>query len=91
MSALEQQQAVEQQLRAQLTRKMGDGSRLGLSLFSDFNTTAEIGGFDAQGHEIGPIYKQSIGPGWGLTAGMLFGLSDAAADTTWRLMIDREF
>ena len=79
------------EVRAQLTRKVPAGGRLGLSLFSDLNTTSDLGSFDEQAHELGPIYKTSLGGDWGLTAGMLFGISDAAPDTTWRLMISRDF
>ncbi len=82
---------VSLELRAQITRRTNAGHRVGLSLFSDFNTTADLGSFDEQAHELGPIYKASLGSDWGLTAGMLFGLSDGAPDTTWRLMISRDF
>lgn len=82
---------VSLELRAQLTRKLPAGGRLGMSLFSDLNTTTDFGSFDEQAHELGPIYKRSLGSDWGLTAGMLLGISDAAPDITWRLMISRDF
>lgn len=78
------------ELRARVSRTLPDGSRLGMSLFSDLNTTSEFGSFDEQAHELGPVYKRSVGRDWGLTAGMLFGISESAPDTTWRLMIGRD-
>ena len=62
------------------------GGRLGLESFSDFNRTTDVGDFDDQEHQLGPIYKASIGP-LKVNAGFLWGLSDSAPDHNARLIL----
>jgi hypothetical protein len=73
--------------RAQVTRRIGRGKRLGVELFSNLNSTADMGHYADQSHKLGPIFKTDIGTRWRLNAGYLFGISDGADDATWRLMI----
>lgn len=77
--------------RAQVTRSIGNGMRLGVEMFNDMNTTADTGSFDDQEHQLGPVLKAKFGGDWSLLAGYLFGLSDAADDGNFRLMFTRGF
>ena len=77
------------ELRAQTTYTVSDGGRLGLELFSDLNTTTDLGGFDDQEHQLGPIFKQKIGERWAVSTSVLVGVSDAAPDLAWRLLVER--
>ena len=72
--------------RAQVTKRIGSGKRLGLELFSDLNSTGNVGHYSDQEHKLGPIFKADIGSKWTLNAGYLFGISDAADNGDWRLM-----
>jgi len=76
--------------RAQATYRLDNGTRVGLEMFNDLNTTADMGGFDEQGHQLGPIIKTGLG-GWNVDISYLAGLSDAAPDHDIRLMVVRDF
>jgi len=71
--------------RWQATYKLESGTRIGLEMFNDLNTTADFGSFDEQEHTIGPIVKFDIARGWKAEASYLAGLSDDASDNTFRL------
>ena len=73
--------------RAQVTRSIGRGKRLGLEIFNDLNSTADVGHYSDQEHKLGPIFKADFGRKWTLNAGYLFGISDDADNGDWRLMI----
>lgn len=77
------------ELRAQTTYAVSNGGRLGLELFSDLNTTTDFGGFDDQEHQLGPIFKQKVGERWAVNTSVLVGISDAAPDLAWRLLVER--
>ena len=63
---------------------MESGVRLGLEMFNDLNTTADMGSFDEQEHTLGPIVKFALGD-VRAEASYHAGLSDAASDHTFRL------
>lgn len=77
--------------RAQVTRSVGNGMRLGVEMFNDLNTTADTGSYDEQEHQLGPVLKAKIGGDWSLFASYLFGVSDTADDGDFRLMVTRAF
>lgn len=76
--------------RAQITRAVGD-YRLGIESFNDFNDTQDVGGFDDQAHQIGPVLKGRFGGGWKFLLSGLFGVSDGADDHDIRLHLTRGF
>ncbi|MGF1483637.1 MAG: transporter [Opitutales bacterium] len=78
-------------LRAQVSRKVTDALRVGVEYFGDLNTTDDIGSFEEQEHQLGPLVKFNLGSGWKGQAGPLFGLSDAASDAELRLFLIKEF
>lgn len=73
--------------REELTKKLPNGLRLGAQMFNNFNTTAHFGSFDEQRHQLGPVIKGKISKHVGYNAGVLFGLSDKAPDTDFRLFL----
>ena len=82
---------LQQELRFQASYALSGKVRIGLEMFNDFNTTADTGNFDEQGHQFGPILKARWGQGWALNAGYLAGISDSANDGDWRFIIARNF
>ncbi|MDJ0917013.1 MAG: transporter [Woeseiaceae bacterium] len=77
--------------RFEATTRLSANSRLGLEMFNDLNTTEDLGGFDDQEHQLGPILKARFGDGWGFNTSYLVGVSDAADDGNWRLLISKNF
>ena len=82
---------LQMETRAQATYAIGNGVRLGLEMFNGLNTTADTGSFDDQEHQLGPILKAKLGRSWSINASYLAGISDAADDGDWRLIIARDF
>lgn len=87
----ERRSGVGVQLRGSVTRKMQADQSLSLSWFSDYGTTAQWRSGRRQLHELGPTYQVKLGQDWSLLGGALFGLTDAASDTTFRIWLTRSF
>ena len=79
------------QTRASVSYALGAGTQLQLQSFNIFGSTAGFGDFDDQNHALGPAVSGKFGRGWSFEAGLLFGLTDATADTDFRLFISRSF
>lgn len=73
--------------RAEMTWSMGR-NRLGFQMFNNLNTTDDIGGFDEQRHQIGPVLTGGLGD-WRWFASYLAGISDRAPDSEWRFFFGR--
>ena len=78
------------EVRGQATYKLAGGHRLGLEFFSDLNRTTDIGGFDDQEHQLGPVLKGKFGE-LKYNAGYLYGLSDSVRDHNFRLIFTWDF
>lgn len=83
--------------RAQLTRAV-QGSiarsrsmRLGLELFSEWGNSRDLGGFDEQAHQVGPVAKLSWPGGAYLQTAVRFGLTEGSDDAMFKLFVGREF
>lgn len=63
-----------------------DGTKLGLQLFNGYGSSGNVGSFDEQRHQIGPIVSRRFGR-WQVFASYLTGLSDSAPDGAFRLFI----
>lgn len=74
-------------LRAETTYEIADGVRLGPQWFSDLNTTARLGGFDRQGHQLGFILKGRLMKDLSYETGALFGVSEASPNADFRLFV----
>jgi hypothetical protein len=77
------------QSRFRLDKNIGAGRTLGVEMFNDYGRTNNIGSFNEQRHTIGPIYNTKLGSMWSAFSGVLFGVSEAAADTEFRLWLTR--
>ncbi|XOV86946.1 MAG: hypothetical protein ACFHX7_18525 [Pseudomonadota bacterium] len=75
---------VQVETRAQVTRKVPTGGRLGLEMFNDLNETTNFGSFDDQAHQAGPVYKHQVG-NLNVLVSYLFGLSQGADDGDFRV------
>lgn len=77
---------VQVETRAQVTRKIPTGGRLGLEMFNDMNETAEFGSFEEQEHQLGPVYKHKVGK-LNILLSYLFGMSGKTDDTNFRMQL----
>lgn len=77
--------------RTRLRYTLTDQLDLALDLYSDFNDTRRVGGFAEQEHQLGPLLQWEIADGIELNAGVLIGISEAAADTEWRTHLIFDF
>lgn len=77
--------------REEVTYEIGGGMKVGAQIFNNFNTTARIGGFDEQRHQIGPVLKGRFSKRIKFETGALFGLSDAASDVDLRFFLSYGF
>lgn len=62
----------------------------GVEYYADVGKLSSMGSFDEQEHLVGPVAEGKIGP-VRYDTGVLFGISDAAADTTLKLNLEYEF
>ena len=73
------------QTRASAMRSLASGPKVGMELFSQYGSTSDWLAFQEQRHQAGPVAVWSLGEGWGLYTGALFGISEAAPDATIRM------
>ncbi len=74
------------QTRFQLNKRLDIGPSVGLELYNNYGTTDDgLGSFDDQNHTVGPYVSWPFSEGWSLFTGPLFGVSDGAPDTEYRL------
>lgn len=77
--------------REELTLKIHPKYRFGLQAFNNFNTTAHIGSFDEQRHQVGPIIKGKLTDHVKFELSTLFGISDDPTDLDVRLFLSYGF
>lgn len=78
--------------RTSLSRRLGNGVRLSLEQYATLgNTDRGLGRFDEQRHTIGPALSGSFSDAWGWYLSTQFGVSDAAADTDFKVRLTRGF
>lgn len=73
--------------RAEMTWATGK-ARIGFQMFNGYNTTSDMGDFEEQRHQIGPVISGKAGE-WSLFGSYLFGVSDRAPDGAVRFNIGR--
>ena len=76
--------------RASLTRKLDNGSRFGVEMFNEFGKVNDMGDFNSQEHQIGPVLSGKLG-GISYQLGYLAGISNGADDHTYRLWFGKSF
>lgn len=64
---------------------------VGVEMFSDLGELNNVGSFDDQNHQIGPVVKANFGKGAYLQFGYRAGLSDDAPDNILKLFLGRKF
>lgn len=77
--------------RLQTTYNYADGHRAGIESFSDFGYGSRNSDFDQQNHTIGPIFAGKLADNLSYETGYRYGLSDAAADHTFKLFVVHSF
>lgn len=77
--------------RLQASYRYAANHRAGIESFSDFGYGSRNSRFDAQNHTIGPVFAGKISKNLSYETGYRYGLSEAAADHTFRLFLVRSF
>lgn len=77
--------------REELTFRLENGLRIGLQALNNFNTTAHVGSFDEQRHQVGPVLKGRLGDSIRFEASALFGISDDPTDLDARFFVSYAF
>lgn len=77
--------------RLQTSYRYAANHRVGIESFSDFGYGSRNSSFDAQNHTIGPVFAGSISENLTYETGYRYGLSEAAADHTFKLFLVRRF
>jgi hypothetical protein len=88
--------SLELKVNWRLKRELSDRWGLGLEGYSEIEDLAHAGSFDEQEHRLGPVayyeFPHAEGkPEWKAAGGVLFGLSDAVSDFTYKFDIEVEF
>lgn len=65
--------------------------RIGVESFSDFGYGSRLSRFDEQNHTFGPVLAGKITDGLTYETGYRYGLSEAAADHTFKLFVVKSF
>ncbi len=71
--------------REEATFKVNETLRVGAQIFNNFNTTAHLGSYNEQRHQIGPIVRWNVTKNVKIDASALFGASRAATDADFRV------
>ena len=87
---------LELKVNWQLKHELNERWALGLEGFSEIEDLAHAGSFDEQQHRLGPVayyeFPHAEGrPEWKAAGGVLFGLSDATSDFTYKFDLEVEF
>jgi hypothetical protein len=78
-------------VRGQVSRKISNRLKLAIDYYGDLNNTNEVGGFDEQEHQIGPVALIQVTDSLNAHVGLLFGASEAAADNDFRVFLTQSF
>lgn len=76
--------------RASLAYKMDSGHSISVEMFNDFGKISDMGSFNEQGHQVGPMLSGKVG-GVGYQLGYLAGVSNGASDHAFRLWFNKSF
>ena len=76
--------------RGSLNYRLPDGYGLALQSFNSLGSSEDFG-LDDRSQQLGPMLSGPLAQGWSWQAGALFGVSDAAPDSDFRLWIGKDF
>lgn len=77
--------------REELTLKVHPKYRVGVQVFSNFNTTSHVGAFDEQRHQLGPVLKGKLTDHLKFELSALLGISDDPTDLDVRFFLTYGF
>lgn len=81
-------EGIQLETRANLFYRTNGGSLIGLESYDRYGSTDKINDWEGQGHQLGPFWMHRFGNGLMFFAGALYGLTDASADSEYRLWLD---
>lgn len=79
------------QTRGNLFTELDSGQTIGVELYNSYGSTDDLRDFEDQNHQVGPFASFPVNDDWSLYTGALFGLTDASADSEFRLWVTRGF
>jgi hypothetical protein len=77
--------------RAQISRRITRHVSVAFDYFGGNNDFASLGNFDENLHQVGPLLALDPSQRWNLSAGVLFGVSNASPDVTYRINLQFRF
>lgn len=77
--------------RMQATYGFTKKLRGGMDSFNDFGRLKELSGYTEQAHSLGPVVKYKLGNGYGVETSYLAGISEAAADHSFKFFVSKAF
>jgi hypothetical protein len=80
----------EIETRASVSKKLDNGLRVGVEMFNDLGRLSDVGSFNDQGHQIGPMIGGTIGD-IKYEFRYLAGVSDGARDHNFGLRFNKSF
>jgi len=88
--------SLELKVNWRLMHEFSESWALGVEGYTEIEDLAHAGSFDDQSHRLGPVvyyeFPQAEGrPEWKATGGVLFGVSDATSDFTYKFDLEVEF
>jgi hypothetical protein len=88
--------SLELKVNWRLKHEFGERWAVGVEGYSEIEDLAHAGSFDEQAHRFGPVayyeFPHAEGrPEWKAAGGVLFGVSDAVSDATYKFDIEVEF
>ncbi|HML93303.1 hypothetical protein [Methyloceanibacter sp.] len=88
--------SLELKVNWRLKRELTERWALGVEGYSEIEDLSHAGSFDEQGHRLGPVvyyeFPHAAGdPEWKVAGGVLFGVSEAVSDFTYKFDIEVEF
>ena len=79
------------EVRAQVSRRLTKTTRLAFDYFGNMNNTEAFGNWESQRHQLGPTLSVKLSKTINVIGGALFGISQAAADSEYRVLVMRIF
>lgn len=84
-------QGVFLQTRASVTYRVNEVFSVGAELYDSYGSTDDLQGFADQTNQLGPVINYSLGDGFSVYGGVLYGLSESSPDSQWRLWFTKTF
>ena len=79
------------EVRAQVSRRLTKTTRMTFDYFGNMNNTEAFGNWKSQRHQIGPTLSVGLSKTTRVIRGALFGISQTAADSEYRVVVMRTF